>query len=400
MPDRHLPVRPDLDQLKQQAKELLRELRQATPDVKLAEAQHALARSYGVPSWPRLVHACQLIDAIWEDDLETLQRLIARSPALLHQPARGGAKDNWGPPMSYAANLGRDRIIRYLHAQGATDLEHAIDRAVLQGRIDTAMLLHGLLGNPTLSHDLLGGAAYTINAAGTEFALQMGAPVIDAQGARLAPVNVLLESDSRKPGQKHRILELYEQYGLKLPDTPPMAVHRGRIDLLEQHLARDPELLTRTYALSEIFPAAMGCIPTTGGWPAIGSPLDGVTLLHLAIEYDEIEIVRWLLANGMDVNARAAIDADGFGGQTALFGTVVSYPNFWNPQSTQMAQILLDHGADHSVRASLRHEVGWGGKGVREYRHVTPIEWGEQFIEPRFVSQAVIALIRTYSTAR
>jgi hypothetical protein len=46
-------------------------------------------------------------------------------------------KSNWGPPLSYAANLGRDRIIRMLRELGATDLEHAIDRAVLQGRIGT-----------------------------------------------------------------------------------------------------------------------------------------------------------------------------------------------------------------------------------------------------------------------
>jgi hypothetical protein len=31
----------------------------------------------------------------------------------------------------------------------------------------------------------------------------------------------------------------------------------------------------------------------------------------------------------MNVDAKAAIDADGFGGQTALFSTVVSQPNFW-----------------------------------------------------------------------
>lgn len=398
MPDRHLPVRPDLDQLKHQAKDLLHGMRETTPDMKLAEAQHALARSYGVPSWPRLVHACQLIDAIWTDDLDMVRQLIEQHPGLLHEPARGGERDNWGPPLSYAANIGRDRIIEYLHAQGATDLEYAIDRAVLQGRIETATLLHGLLGNPPLSHELLGGAAYTISASGTEFALKLGAPVIGPSGERLAPVNVLLESDSRKPEQKHRILELYEQYGLKLPDTAPMAVHRGRIDLLEQHLARDPQLLRRTFTLAEIFPADMGCSASAGGWPAIGSPLDGGTLLHLAVEYDEIEIVRWLLAKGMDVNARAAVDADGFGGQTALFGAVVSYPNFWGPQISQIAQILLDAGADPGVRASIRHEVGWGNKGMQEYRDVTAIEYGEQFVEPRFVSRSAIAIIHTASS--
>ena len=59
------PRRPNLEQLKHQAKDLLR----ADPSLgKLAHAQRALARSYGLPSWPRLVLACRMTDAIWRDD--------------------------------------------------------------------------------------------------------------------------------------------------------------------------------------------------------------------------------------------------------------------------------------------------------------------------------------------
>ena len=82
-----LPVRPNLEQLKHQAKDLLRairtgdedaisDLRESRPDpiapsdAKLADAQLALAKSYGASSWTRLVLSCRLVDAIWEDDLE------------------------------------------------------------------------------------------------------------------------------------------------------------------------------------------------------------------------------------------------------------------------------------------------------------------------------------------
>ena len=86
-PIRDLPVRPRLDQLKHQAKDMLRNIRRGNGDalaeftrfhpraeidptkIKLAEVQFALARSYGAPSWPRLVQCCNLIDAIWHDDL-------------------------------------------------------------------------------------------------------------------------------------------------------------------------------------------------------------------------------------------------------------------------------------------------------------------------------------------
>jgi uncharacterized protein len=50
--ERYLPVRPNLTQLRHQAKDLLRELKHARPDAKLTQAQFELARRYGVASWP------------------------------------------------------------------------------------------------------------------------------------------------------------------------------------------------------------------------------------------------------------------------------------------------------------------------------------------------------------
>ena len=58
--------------------------------------------------------------------------------------------------MSYAANLGRDRIIKMLYDLGARDLESAIDRAALQSKIDTARMLHELMGSPAPPKGALG----------------------------------------------------------------------------------------------------------------------------------------------------------------------------------------------------------------------------------------------------
>ena len=57
--------------------------------------------------------------------------------------------------------------------------------------------------------------------------------------------------------------------------------------------------------------------------------MHGTTLLHIAAYFDELEIAEWLLHRGMEPDARAASDADSFGGYTALFSTVVSQRNFW-----------------------------------------------------------------------
>jgi hypothetical protein len=419
MSGRHFPVRPDLDQLRHQAKDLLRQIRQGDPaalaeftaysskpiepaKAKLADSQHALARSYGIASWPRLVLACRVTDAIWADDIEGLRALMLKHPRLLHQHARGTEHSNWGPPLSYAANLGRNRMISMLHELGATDLDSALDRAALQGKIDTARMLHAMMGSPRPRPDSLGGPAYTLSVPGTALMLELGAKVYDADGKRLAPVDVVLETDSRKPEAKHQILEMYVKHGLQLPDTPTMAVHRGLIDLLEAHLRRDPGLLGRTFTISEIYPPELGCHDEV--LATHGTPLDGATLLHLCADYDELEIARSLLDRGMDVDAKAALDADGFGGHTALFGTVVSQSNFWmnhqgKEQVAPFTRLLLDHGADPNARASLRKKLHPGYahrfdvERMYEYRDVTPIAWGKRFHAKVFVSEPAMKLI-------
>lgn len=55
--------------------------------------------------------------------------------------------------------------------------------------------------------------------------------------------------------------------------------------------------------------------------------------------------------------ARAEVDADGVGGQTALFNSVVSQAAFW-----------MNYGS-----------AGHGDTRLREFRDVTPLSWGERF---------------------
>src|ERR1700682_6205722 len=110
--DRHFPVRPNLEQLRHQAKDLLRAIRHGDPAAiavlrrhhpkpieaaaaRLCDAQLALARSYGLPSWPRLVTACRMTDAIWRADAETVRNLVLKDPRLLHEAARGLPDSNW-----------------------------------------------------------------------------------------------------------------------------------------------------------------------------------------------------------------------------------------------------------------------------------------------------------------
>lgn len=400
---RRLPVRPNLTQLKHQARELLRGVQLGDPDAlqlfadwnpdvaptraRLAQAQHTLARSYGAPSWTRVVQCCKLIDAIWDDDPDTVRRLISANPHLLFENAGIGNR-NWGPPMSYAANLGRDRIIRLLYDLGARDLETAMDRAVLQSRVSTAAMLHEMMVRDAPHDDSFGGPAYTLSVPGTEFLFRVGARVRFPDGRQRAPVEAAIGSDSRNPDAKRRILELYAEHGFEYPDTPIMAFHRGRFDLLEQHLARDPELIHRRFPIHEVFPPDVGCNPSP--YECMGTPVDGGTLLHFAVYWDELDMAVWLLEHGADVNAGTALDADGFGGHTPLFNSVVSQAAFWmnfkggwsqRPGDARFTELLLARGAWPNVRASIRMRLGsgHGDPRLRQFRDVTPLSWARRF---------------------
>jgi ankyrin repeat protein len=65
-----LPAAPSLEQLRKQAKELVRKQRGGSAPLRLSDAQLALAREYGFPSWPRLK--------------AYVERVAANGPGLAH----------------------------------------------------------------------------------------------------------------------------------------------------------------------------------------------------------------------------------------------------------------------------------------------------------------------------
>jgi hypothetical protein len=291
--------------------------------------------------------------------------------------------------MSYAANMPRNRIIKWLHERGAKDLDSALDRALLQGNIDTARMLIDL-GAAAPDRRSLDGPAETLNAEGMAFLVELGVELT----AETAPVGMVLETYGRNPLGKHQILELFARQGVPLPDTPPMAVHRGRIDLLEKHLRRDPRLFSRTFSHREMFPPEVGCHEDESA-ACGGTPLGGSGLLNMCIEYDEMELAAWMIERGADVNLVARVDAEGFGGHTPLFNCVVCQFGGGHGRHAGFMKLLLAHGADTSVRASLRKGLrGTDDDSLHGYHDVTALEWGEQFHDRSIVNEAALSVLR------
>lgn len=415
---RDLPERPHLDVPKRQARELLEAWRAAQPDVferirrrhpkyrdaddealkeapfELADAQLVIASEYGLGNWTTLKHRIEahtilgtLRVAIHADRRDDVVQILTEHPHLLAVPVWSG---NWGPPMSHAANLGRLAIVQAVAQLGAQDLQHAFDRAILQGEIETARWLHAQ--GARLEPGIVMGACETLEPDGLRFLLDLGAPLCDHRREGLAPLACALGTYYRAPERKHAVLDLLSSH-YDFPDTPIMAFHRGLIERLETFLQRDPSLVSRRFARREIYPPELGFRDddVTGG--LCGTPTAGTTLLHLAIDFGEPAIFDLLLTYGADVNARAEI-AGGFGGHTPLFHAVVNCG--WAGESqAEMARVLLARGASPQLRTTLRKFLDWRAEpGWHEAVDVTPAQWAEGFPEKNWINQSALQLLR------
>jgi ankyrin repeat protein len=94
-------------------------------------------------------------------------------------------------------------------------------------------------------------------------------------------------------------------------------------------------------------------------------------LLHVAAEFGNVEAARLLLARGAQVDARATVDEAGIGGQTPLFHAVTQFDDRGLP----MTQLLLEHGADLSVRVRLPGHY----ERLEEVVECTPLEYALLF---------------------
>jgi hypothetical protein len=135
---RRLPVVPDLDHLKNQAKRLLSALRDGEtaagadftafhPDVpsasaaKLTDAQLVLARSYRQPSFARLLTTARIQRALHSNDVDALQAIAADDPESLQ--AFSTIQHGQGRPREFseARRVSRSNVFAFLRAH-APDL--------------------------------------------------------------------------------------------------------------------------------------------------------------------------------------------------------------------------------------------------------------------------------------
>ena len=156
-------------------------------------------------------------------------------------------------------------------------------------------------------------------------------------------------------------LRLLLDRGATLDDPRIAPVLLDDVDALAAALRRDPSLIEHRTSMVSAF-----------------TPLEGVSLLHVAAEFGNMRAARVLLEMGADVNATAAVDDDGLNGHTPLFHTVNSA---WN-RSAPLMRLLLDAGATADVRLA---GLVWG-RGMEwetTLFDVTPISYAQFGLLPQ-----------------
>ena len=325
----------------------------------------------------------QLKQAIDSNDIDLVKALMTRNPEL-HRAPLGYGKNGpltwvaecrvpWGPPTPARLAMAQWMI------ENGSDVHQGGDgplmRAALRGeRVPMMELLvaHGADVNARWNGDfpILFAPCESVDPVSLQWLLEHGAHPTTA-------LDYLLGTYARS-GELGRCVDLLVAAGgVSRYDLPGVLnTVLDRADRLAESLDSDPGLVNRRFP-----ELAFG---STGARRLL---LQGATLLHVAAEFGSTRAAALLIARGADPNARAT------SGQTPIFHAVTQFDDWGLP----MTQLLLDHGADLSVRAKLPGHY----ERPDEFVECTPLAYALRFPgeESPGSNEATVALLRGQATS-
>jgi hypothetical protein len=122
-----------------------------------------------------------------------------------------------------------------------------------------------------------------------------------------------------------KCFQVFVDYGLQFDDKILLAVFLNDADSLHELLTKNPAAVNNKYSFDCTF-----------------TPLFEASLLHICAEYNHVACAKTLVVHGADVNVRAGLDENGFGGQTPVFHTVNQNEN----RCIDMMEFLIAQSAD------------------------------------------------------
>jgi hypothetical protein len=137
----------------------------------------------------------------------------------------------------------------------------------------------------------------------------------------------LINMYTRGPLFKECIKALIEN-GLLFDDEVLLAVLSDDAIQLDKLLAANKAALQKKYSFNCTF-----------------TPLYEASLLHICAEYGHVACAKVLVDHGIDINTKAGIDANGFGGNTPVFHTVNQHAN----NNIDVLKFFISNNADLSI---------------------------------------------------
>jgi len=353
-----LPSRPNLEWLRKSAKQRLAELRKTEPHAKLADAQRAVAREYGFPSWRKLkAHvesppqptADQIVKGFFElvgrGRLDDVRKVLDAAPQFVHAV---GPHPFWG---------GRPQALHVAIETGRRDLfdlllERGADANGRNEQYDhwSPLMLTMQRNRIDMRDELL------------------------RRGARVGLIEALMMGDDSRVDEERELPEIVPNGGSPLAFARTTHAIDRLIALGASTIAKDRWGTTPIESLSRLgergmplvrhmiargVPASpkdyarLGDLETLASMyendPAIAR-LDAVMMA--AVDFRHHALVEWLLAHGGNVNARTEAQSR----QTALHSAA------WNGD-LRMVQMLVAAGADRSL--------------IDDEHKTTPLVWAE-----------------------
>jgi ankyrin repeat protein len=331
MPD--LPVRPDLDQLRHQAKDLLHAAQRGDPAAAarinavsdrliLSSAQLALAREYGFASWAKLRLEVERRDIVNSRDLARLARLLAEHPELATT-----TMEHWSDHPIGAGTLGYMAMLRFDHDRLGLPPDLPGTGAIARALIDAGAPVNGDPGDKETP--LITAASYGD--------ADVAQALIDAG----ADIEAISAPDS---GGVPSSTALQHAAVFGMTEVIDVLVAAGaRIDSLEMA-------------------AAAGDVT---GWPLHRFTRQSrIRALVFAADHQRLEVIDQLVAAGTPVNEpdaeweRLPLHTAASNGRTASIRRLLDHgadPNFRDPQhhATPLEESLREDSPRHREAAAI-----------------------------------------------
>jgi ankyrin repeat protein len=304
MPD--LPARPDFDQLRHQAKDLLQaanrgeavalaRIRAVSDRLILADAQLALAREYGFTSWARLKAEVERRKILDDRDVDRLTALLAQDSSLAVAELENWCDHPHGaPPLNYVAMLRYDTVRQlWRDVTGTAEMARALLAAGARadgnpGDGETPLMTAASYGDAEVAKVLIAAGADLEAVAAPDAG---GVP----GGTALLHAAVFGMTD---------VVDLLVAAGAQIPHLV-LAAAAG--DLTGWPLAEAPQ---ETRILALIMAAHHERVDAINHLVAVGTPVDAVDTawgrqaLRVAAEDGRPGSVQALLAHGADPSLR------------------------------------------------------------------------------------------------